>query len=294
VLDLEAGVDLEKVERAGDVVDEELDGARRPVVDRPRQAQRGVAHGGPQVGVDDRRRRLLDDLLVAPLDRALAFAEVHETAVGVAQDLDLDVARPRHIALEEHAVVAEAARSLPPGGGHRLGQVVGRLDDAHALAAAARGRLDQQRVPDLAGRGRVVGRGQGRHTRRRRGALGGQLVAHRLDHPGRGPDPGEPGGRHVGGEGGVLGEEAVAGVDRLGAGRQRGGDDAGTVQVAARQAHGLVGLGDERAVGVGIGVDRHAPQAHGARRAEHAPRDLPPVRDQHAAEQGGPHRRKTP
>ena len=37
--------------------------------------------------------RLLDDLLVAALDRALALAEVHERAVPVAEYLHLDVAR---------------------------------------------------------------------------------------------------------------------------------------------------------------------------------------------------------
>ena len=37
------------------------------------------------------RRRLLDQLLVAPLHRAVALAQVHDPAVRVAHDLDLDV-----------------------------------------------------------------------------------------------------------------------------------------------------------------------------------------------------------
>jgi hypothetical protein len=36
---------------------------------------------------------------VAALDRALALAQVHHVAVGVAQDLDLDVASAREVAL---------------------------------------------------------------------------------------------------------------------------------------------------------------------------------------------------
>ena len=46
----------------------------------------------PQLGRDERRGLSLDDLLVAPLDRALLLEEVHRVAVTVGEDLDLDVA----------------------------------------------------------------------------------------------------------------------------------------------------------------------------------------------------------
>ena len=118
--------------------------------------------------------------------------------MGVAEDLDLDVARPGDVVLEEHPVVAEAARRFAAGGGDRLGQVARRLDDAHPLAAAAGGRLDEQRVADLAVAGRVVGRAQGGDAGLDRRPLGRQLVAHRLDHVGRRSDPGQPGGGDLG------------------------------------------------------------------------------------------------
>jgi hypothetical protein len=73
------------------VVDEELDGAGRLVAEGAGEGEGGLAHR-PAGRVDDRRGRLLDDLLVAALDGALALAEVHEVAVAVAEDLDLDVA----------------------------------------------------------------------------------------------------------------------------------------------------------------------------------------------------------
>jgi hypothetical protein len=60
-------------------------------------------------GVEERRRRLLDHLLVAALDRALALAEVDDVAVLVGQHLDLDVARLLDELLDEHAVVAEGS-----------------------------------------------------------------------------------------------------------------------------------------------------------------------------------------
>ena len=57
-------------------------------------AHRGGPETGPQLGVDGGRRRLLDDLLVAALDGAFPLEEVDDVAVGVAEDLHLDVAGP--------------------------------------------------------------------------------------------------------------------------------------------------------------------------------------------------------
>ncbi len=108
------------------VVEQELDGAGGAVAERAREAQRGVAHRLAQRGVDPRRGRLLEDLLVATLDRALALAEVHELPVGVAEDLDLDVAGARDVALEEDAIVAEAARRLAPRRRDRLVELAPR------------------------------------------------------------------------------------------------------------------------------------------------------------------------
>ncbi len=53
--------------------------------------------------------RLLQDLLVAALQRAVALAERHDPAPPVAEDLHLDVARVGDEALEEDARVAETA-----------------------------------------------------------------------------------------------------------------------------------------------------------------------------------------
>ena len=82
---------------------------------------------------------------------------------------------------------AEAA--TPPGRSERGGQLAGIPDHLHALAAAARGRLDQQRVPDLGRRrreGGVVEAGAGasrhrRHAASDHGLLGCDLVAHGLE-----------------------------------------------------------------------------------------------------------------
>jgi hypothetical protein len=181
-------------------------------------------------------------------------------------------------------------------GRDRLGQVARRLDDPHPLATPAGGRLDEQGIADLVVGGRVAGRGQDRDAGLDRRPLGGQLVAHDLDRIGRRPDPGQSGRRDLGRERRVLREEAVARVDRVGAGRPRGGDDRRTVEVAVPEPDGLVGLGHERCVHVGVGVDRHAPQAHRARRAKDTAGDLAAVGDEQARERCAHrrHRRNTP
>src|SRR5262249_6292008 len=69
--DLDPGIELEEVEVPP--VEHELGRARALVADRARERDRRLAHPRAQVRVDRRRRRLLEHLLVAPLDRALAL-----------------------------------------------------------------------------------------------------------------------------------------------------------------------------------------------------------------------------
>ena len=77
-------------------------------------ALRGVdddaAHLAAHLLGQRRRRRLLDQLLVPALDRALALAEVDDVAVVIAEDLELDVARRLDVLLDVD--VADAERRL--------------------------------------------------------------------------------------------------------------------------------------------------------------------------------------
>ena len=93
MLDLQPRVHLEEIEAAV-LVEQELDGAGVGVADR---AATSGSRGGDRrasVASTDRRRALLEHLLVTPLDGALALDERHDRAVLVAEQLDLDVARP--------------------------------------------------------------------------------------------------------------------------------------------------------------------------------------------------------
>ena len=164
------------------------------------------------------------------------------TAPGrVAEELDLDVARRPDLALEVDRAVAEGRGRLARAGDQGRRQLLRRVDPAHAPAAAARRGLDQQRVADpprpaatiaatwsgRVDRRRLEGARHDRHADRARRRRAAQLVAERRDRAARGPTKTSPAASTPAAKAGPLGEEAVAGMDRLGAGRERGRDDRG-------------------------------------------------------------------
>ena len=144
MFDLQAGVHLEEVETACFV--EELDGSRTFVAAGGGDTERRVTHRGAHLAGDARRRRLLDELLVAPLARTVPFAEPDRVAEAVRSDLHLDMTRRREVALEVDIGAAEERFRLPPGCGERLVDVVGARDDLHPAPATAVGGLDRHGV----------------------------------------------------------------------------------------------------------------------------------------------------
>jgi hypothetical protein len=298
VLDLEAGVHLEEGEVGGIVGGgDQLDGAGADVAAGLRERDRGGAHPFAQRAVDDRRRRLLDDLLVAPLEAALALAEVDAAAVPVGQHLDLDVARPLEVALDQHALVAEGGAGLAPRRRQRAGQLVRGAHDAHPLAATAGDRLDDDRQSVLGGERRDLLLGQvgaldprhDRHAGVARQRLRTRLVAHRLDRLRRRPDERDPGRGARPRQLRVLRQEAVAGVDRLGAGQSGGREHRldRQVRLARRRRadpHRDVGGRDMDRAHVGVAVDRHRAHAELPQRARDPHGDLAAVGDQDGLE----------
>ena len=284
MLDLQPGVHLQEVE-ATRVVEQELHRARALVADGGCHGQRGLAHAVAQRRIHGRRRRLLHDLLVPSLGRAVALAQVDPVPVPVEQDLDLHVARAVQQALQDQAIVAEGAGRLATGGCQGVGQVGGVADDVHPLPAPARGGLDQQREPYPRGfsaqRGVVlrlaVVAGQHRHTARRGSPASGRLVAHRGDRIGRRPHPRQAGLDHGAGEPRVLGEEAIAGVDRFRAGATRGVQDPGTIKVRADRHDQVDPV--RRTVASLVDADGADPQP--ARGARDADGDLAAIGDEH-------------
>ena len=111
------------------------------------------------------------------------------------------------------------------------------------------------------------------------------LVAQQLDDVRIGADEADVTGLADLGQVGALGEEAVAGMDGVGAGDLGGADDRRHVQVAVGAAGGadadvLVGEADVQRVLVGLGVDRDRLDAQLAAGEDDAQRDLAAVGDQ--------------
>ena len=279
------------------LVRDELDGARRAIVHRGRQGHRLGAHARAGLGVEQRRGRLLDDLLVAPLDRAFALAQVDHLAVGVGQHLDFDVARLLDELLDEDALVAEGAARLVARGSKTLAGLAVVTGDAHALAPAPGRGLDHHRIADIGGDARRLVRVgdqlqvSGHHADPGRGgqALGLDLVAHGPDRARAGSDKDHAGRLQRLDEPCVLGQEAVARMHRLRAGFLAGGDDLIDRQVALggrrrAEENSLVGELDVQRARVGPGIDRDGRDPHAPGAADHAAGDLAAVGDQNLVE----------
>ena len=228
VLDLDARVHFDEDVLAGPLphgVDEEFHGAGVDVVQRLGELHGVAVQRLPDAFVEVRRRGDLDDLLVAALDGAVTLEEVHHVALGVGQDLDLDVAGAQHGLLQEHGGVAERRVGFAHGGLQRFGQGVAGVDAAHAAPAAAGDGLGEDGEADLVGGGdefvQVLGGLAGLQDRDAglAGRLeGGDLVAGQFQDLGGRAHEGDAGRGRGPGQARVFGEEAVAGVDGVGPG----------------------------------------------------------------------------
>ena len=274
VLDLEAGVDLEEREDLLLGLVQVLDGACALVAGGLDELGRGGAQFvglllGEQWGAG-----LLDDLLVAALDGAVAHARGPDVAVAVGDDLDLDVASIGDEPFEEDDGVAERALGLTLGTFEGQFEFVLVEDLADTAAAAAGAGLDDQRVADRRCVTPGVGAGfDGSAGPRCDGNadllgedLGLDLVAEQAHRVGRRADEGDVQARDEVGERRVLGDEAPADPHRVGTGLdQRRLEDA-VVEVgrAARrlaQCDRFVGLADEHGPLLRLGVQRYGADA---------------------------------
>ena len=207
------------------------------------------------------------------------------------------------------SVVAEGRQGERPGGSQGLEQLLRPLHHLHAFSSASGRRLQHHGIADL---------GHGRHSRltvrerrrpryeghpgRRHGGAGGHLVPHGLHGLRRRTDEGEPGlGAHAR-EAVVLGEEAVPGVDGLGARLLRHLEDLLGHQVALHRggradAVGLVRVAHVQSGAIGVGVDHHHGDVEFPAGADDPDRDLPPVGHQdlleHARASCGSMRRRS-
>ena len=244
VLDLQAGVHLHEPEavfaqRSG-AVDHELDRSRPGIADGPRRIGGGLAHGRTHACRHIGGRGLLDDLLVSPLQGAVALEQMDDVAVPVAEHLNLDVARLGNVLFNEAHRITEAGLSFSLRAFERGPEIRRFPDQPHALAATARAGLDHHRIADFVGLGGqhlgiltfpVIARDD-RHTRLDHQGFGGIFAAHGPDRRSRGADEDEAFGFHRLHKGRVLAEKAIAGVDGFRARALAGVDDLAGLEVA--------------------------------------------------------------
>jgi hypothetical protein len=295
VLHLQAGVHLQEADEPV-LADEELARARADVPGLADDVlRRGVQLRGLLLG-QERRGRLLDHLLVAPLQRAVPRRDHHDVAVRVGEHLRLHVPRLVQVALDEALAPPEGRDGLADGRLVQLRDLLLGAGDLQTASSTAEGRLDGDRQAVLGDEGehlvdprhRVGRAGHERRTDPQRDVPSGRLVAQGGDRVRRRADPGGAGVQDGLRELGVLGQEPVARVHGVGAGGRERPEHLVDAQVrvagrGAAERERLVGDPDVQRVEVGLGVHRDRREPGVAAGARDPDGDLAAVGDQDLA-----------
>ena len=148
MFDLQACVDLQKVERLRGRVVNELHRADGPVGDCLAQSYGRGHELRARRCADSGSWGLLDDLLIASLRRAIALAQCDHTARAIAEDLHFDVPGKFDVLLEKGAADPEILGCQALYGPPRVAELGGAAHQTHADAAAASGALQHHGVAD--------------------------------------------------------------------------------------------------------------------------------------------------
>ena len=297
MFDLETGIHLHEEEtvlaQLAGAVDDEFDRAGADIIHSLGGIDRGGTHGLAHIRGHARRRRFLDHLLVAALQRTVALVKMDHPAAAVAEHLDLDMTRIGDEFLDQDAIIAEAFRALALAAVQRREKVRSRLDLAHALAATTGDRLDQNRITDPAGFGGEMVRvlvfaviaWRDRHAGFFHQGLGAVLQTHRPNRIGRRSDKDDVVGGAGVGESRVLRQKSIAGMDGIGAGDDGRLDDLLTQKIALGrrcrpQKNRLIRLAHMRRVGIGFGIDGDRADTHSLGGAHDAAGNLAAIGDQ--------------
>ena len=226
MLDLDARVHLDEVELAV-AGEQELHRADVGIADDLRRAHRRLAHLVAQPRGQHRARRLLDHLLMAALDRAIALAQMDHVATRCRRESEIRRdARARDISPDTSCASRTRPRSrrAPAGTGGRssFSSRTTRipLPPPPAAALISTGKPSRfgigQRLAHL-GDALALAAGQHRHAGANHDAARARLVTHQADMARARAD--EVAARTAAGLGevAVFGKEAIAGMDRVGA-----------------------------------------------------------------------------
>ena len=299
MLHLQPRVHLHQVELAV-LVQQELHRAGAHVTRGLRQLHRAAAHALAQRRIDRRAGRLLDDLLVAPLHRAIALAQVDAVAVRVREYLHLDVARLEQRPLQQQLAGAESglrlrARALHGRAAAARPAVTSRMPRPPPPAAALTITGKPMRCASAAKRCvrlvlALVARQAGHAARLRESAWRDDLLPSARMACGGGPTHTRPASIDGLREVGVLAQEAIARMHRVRAGGARRGDQLVDAQIGVRRTHCRPAHRPwwprARAARAASASEYTATvcDAHAMRRADHPAGDLAAIRDEQAAD----------
>ena len=295
VLDLDTRVHLDEVVLSGLRVHEELDGTGVHVVHLPRDLYRVGSDGRDRIRIYRPGGRVLDDLLVAALQRAVTLAQMHDVSVLVREDLHFDVLRLDEELLDEDVLVSESLSRLVLNHLELAADVLVGVAASHAASAAAGGSLQDDRIAvfvrDLNGLVRALQRlgraGNDRDAAGDRGGLRRQLIAHLRQDARRRSDELNAGLFTGPREIRILRKEAVTGMNRGSSALLRQVDDAGNIQISAQRRLvltdqvSLIRLNAEQAVRILVRVHGQSADTQVIARAEDTDCDLTAVRSQY-------------
>jgi len=141
VLDLNAGVDLDKVV-AAHLVDQEFSCAGVTITHALSELDGVTKNGLASLFREMQGRRYFNDLLVPALDGAVALEEVDSVALSIGEDLDFDVTRTLEEALDKDGAITERRLSLRDGTLKCVLELRLLANDTHSTAASAHSSLD--------------------------------------------------------------------------------------------------------------------------------------------------------
>mmetsp|Transcript_14991 Transcript_14991/g.25615 ORF Transcript_14991/g.25615 Transcript_14991/m.25615 type:complete len:279 (-) Transcript_14991:342-1178(-) len=207
-----------------------------------------------------------------PLNRTIAFPQMNHIALTISNDLNLNVSRTLHEALDKDAPVAKGGEGLGGGRFEEGDEILAIAHDAHSLAAASHGGLEDDGEADLVDEGvdlvgilqRIAARYDG-HSGGDGGVTGGGLVREGIEIFHGGTHEGDAGIGAGLGELRTLAEESVARMDGIDAALLGNVDDLGNVEVGADwsgalglfEEVGFVGAPSMLAVSILVDVDGH-------------------------------------
>ncbi len=267
MLDLNPRIHFDEVQIAGFFA-EKFHGSRARIADFLQRFDHLRANALPGGIVQHRRRRFLHHLLMAALQRAFAFAQMHHVSVIISQHLKLDVPGPLDQFFDVDIGVAESLFRFVSRRLKRGNQFTFLAHYTHSATAASGRRLDHYRIAYFCRDcfcGVLIRDDSGAARNDRKASRGhfrasAILFAHHANHFRSRADKSDVRSLAHLGKVCIFGEKTVSGMDGVHVGYFRGADHVGDVQIALAASRrtdtdGFIGEPDVKRVAVRFRVN---------------------------------------